>query len=105
MSFPPSPDAYGSATPRANDTATAASMALPPAWSVARPILAACGCPATTIAWRAKTVCSATGTAARTEPIGERQNKIMQATRCLKQKQVILGLERDETSCFEQVCK
>ncbi len=40
---PPMPEAAGSTTPRANPHATAASTALPPAWSMATPAWAASG--------------------------------------------------------------
>src|SRR5262245_40009236 len=46
---PPSPEAKGSATPIASETATAASTALPPSARTSRPASAARGCAATTI--------------------------------------------------------
>src|SRR5579859_4096057 len=46
---PPRPEAIGSTTPRASDTATAASTAFPPSASTSRPASAASGCAATTM--------------------------------------------------------
>jgi hypothetical protein len=66
MSLPPRPEPYGSATPTASEVATAASTALPPAFSTARPAATACGCAATTMPLRAVTGVTATGTARAT---------------------------------------
>src|SRR5262245_60668975 len=46
---PPRPEAKGSTTPSARDTATAASTALPPSARTSRPASAASGCAATTM--------------------------------------------------------
>src|SRR5690606_13453256 len=90
---PPMPEPYGSTTPRAALTATAASKALPPASRISRPAAVASGCAVTTAAAGGVPAVAAKATASSSDAVNERTVERMKG-----------GMGSLECGCWSSSC-